>query len=303
MPPKLRSARLLSLLALVTLSPVLTAVAEKPAPTLSDIPYLGAERPETMDAWLPPESFARPIPAVLLIHGGGWEIGDKADGRERNIAATLSAHGYAVFSINYLLGHKTKDPQTGASKRVIAWPQNFYDCKSALRYLRANAGRYGIDPARIAVMGGSAGGHLALLVGVTAEADALNQHGLYTDQSNEVACIVDLYGIHDLRQFGRALFAGKTDGETEQNLTAASPVSYFETADVPPVLVIHGTADPTVPISVSRDLVARLQAGGHEVEYLEVKGAGHSFHLQPSQADLRPVVLEFLDIHLQTPGH
>jgi acetyl esterase/lipase len=269
-------------------------------PTIKDIPYLGEDRAEKMDAWLPPDIYERPVPAVLLIHGGGWEVGDKAASRELNIAGTLAANGYAVFSINYLLGSKSTDPQTGKTRRVIAWPQNFYDCKSALRYLRAHASRYGIDPERIAVMGGSAGGHLALLVGATAGADELNRGGLYTDESNEVVCIVDLYGIHDLRQFGGTLFRGADAEETERNLDTASPVTYFGQRDMPPVLVIHGNKDTIVPVSVSRDNVSKLRANGHEVEYLEVDGAGHSFDLQPSQADLRPVVLEFLDMHLSS---
>ncbi|RRJ97089.1 alpha/beta hydrolase [Opitutaceae bacterium TAV4] len=268
------------------------------APTISDIACFGEGRSEKMDAWLPPERSQKPVPAVLLIHGGGWEVGDKADPRERNIAGTLAANGYAVFSINYLLAKKTTNPETGKAERTKMWPQCFYDCKSALRYLRANASLYGIDPNRIAVMGGSAGGHLALLVGVTARVNTLNQGGLYSAESNEVSCIIDLYGIHDLRQFGRWMFLGDTPQETERNLTVASPVTYFGTDAIPPVLVIHGSADKTVPVSVSHDLVSRLRAKNCKVEYVEVEGAGHSFHLQPAQMDLRPVVIEFLRRHL-----
>lgn len=76
----------------------------------SDISYLGLDRAEKLDVYLPQETFARPVPAVLLIHGGGWRIKDKADARERNIGQNLAAHGYAVFSINYLLNIEKKDP-------------------------------------------------------------------------------------------------------------------------------------------------------------------------------------------------
>ncbi len=266
----------------------------------SDIPYLDPDRAEKLDVYLPQETFARPVPAVLLIHGGGWRIKDKADARERNIGQNLAAHGYAVFSINYLLNIEKKDPATGQIHLTrLAWPQNFYDCKSALRYIRAESARFGVDPARIAVMGGSAGGNLAMLVGATANHAGINRHGLYTDQSNAVSCILNFYGDYDIR--GRKVlqispFAGATAEETAANEKSASPVTYLDTK-TPPVFIAHGTADQVVSVERSRLLAEHLRTLGVDYWYIEIAGAPHVFHLQPEQMDLRPVVLTFLEKH------
>lgn len=267
----------------------------------SDIAYLGPDRAEKLDVYHPPEAFVRPLPAVLLIHGGGWRIGDKADARERNIGSTLAARGYVVFSINYLLNVGDTDPDTGRLRLArLAWPQNFLDCKSALRHIRASSARYGVDPGRIAVMGGSAGGHLAMLVGATARHEEINRHGLHSDQSNAVSCIIDFYGDYDIRGRRVSPFAGATPEETVANETSASPITYID-ADTPPMLIAHGTADNTIPVERSRLLAEHLRALGVDYWYVEIGGAPHTFHLQPAQMDLRPVVLAFLEKHLGAP--
>jgi acetyl esterase/lipase len=265
---------------------------------IKDVPYLGSGREEKLDAYLPADSSGQPHPAVLLIHGGGWRIGDKASDREINIGTTLASHGYAVFSINYLLNVGEKDPETGRLHLSrLAWPQNFYDCKSALRYLRAHAAEYHIDPDRIAAMGGSAGGHLSMLLGATAHRDEINQHGLYTDQPNHVSAIINFYGDYDIR--GRAVspFAGATPQETAANESAASPITYID-AQTPPMLIAHGTKDTTIPVERSRLLARHLESLGLDYWYIEIAGAPHSFHLQPEQMDLRPTVLTFLQKYL-----
>lgn len=254
---------------------------------IADIAYLGADRSEKMDAYLPGSDFSKPTPAVLLIHGGGWRGSDKRDARERNIGSNLAAHGYAVFSINYLLNTDT----------TIAWPTNFTDCKSALRFLKLNAERFGIDPDRIATMGGSAGGHLAMLVGATAQVGAVNDWGLYTHVDNRVRCIINFYGVHDVQDRRAVIFAGKDAAQTEANARMASPRTHFG-ADTPPIFIAHGTADTTVPVEHSRVLVRELTALGIEHEYVEIPDAPHTFHLQPQQMDLRPAVLAFLARHL-----
>jgi len=275
--------------------------AEGDVKVLKDISYLAPDREEKMDAYIPPESFQRPVPAVLLIHGGGWKIGDKADKREQNIGSTLASNGYAVFSINYILQKPAiKDEQgkviTPASK---VWPQNFYECKTALRYMKKEAATYGIDSSKIAVMGGSAGGHLAMLVGATQHVEDLNSGGLYTEQNNDIRCIINLYGIHDLRKFkGNSPFFGATKEETEENLTKASPKTYFG-KDTQPILILHGNADKIVGIEMAYDLVKILQEKEIPHKFVEVPGAPHTFHLQPKEMDLRPIVLEFLRENLK----
>ncbi|EIQ01799.1 esterase/lipase [Opitutaceae bacterium TAV1] len=269
----------------------------------SDISYLGPDRAEKLDAWLPSaDAFPGPHPAVLLIHGGGWRGGDKAAAREKNIGNTLASHGYAVFSINYLLNVGENDPATGKLKLTrLAWPQNLYDCKTALRFMRANAARFNIAPDRIAVMGGSAGGHLALLVGATARHEEFNRHGLYTDQSNAVSAIIDFYGDYDIRGRRVSPFAGATPEETAANETAASPITWID-KNTPPVLIAHGSADKTVSVERSRLLAEHLRKLGLDYWYVEVGGAPHTFHLQPKQMDLRPTVLAFLEKHLGKPA-
>jgi acetyl esterase/lipase len=285
-------------LAHLSLSALLTAAEPR---IERDIPFLGPGRAEKLDVYLPPETFARPVPAVLLIHGGGWRIGDKAGPRERNIGQTLAAHGYAVFSINYLLNQGKKDPDTGKLRLTrVAWPQNFHDCKSGLRFIRAEATRFGVAPDRIAVMGGSAGGHLAMLVGATAWRGEINRHGLYPEQSNDVACILDFYGDFDIRGRRVSPFAGASPEETAGNEEAASPVVYFD-ARTPPMFITHGTADTIVPVERSRALARHLEKAGLDYWYVEIAGAPHSFDLQPEQMDLRPVVLAFLAKHLGVP--
>lgn len=259
---------------------------------IPDIPYLGQEREEKLDAYLPLEGAARPVPAILLIHGGGWRIGDKADRREQNIGQNLAAAGYAVFSINYALNRRFEDGTVG-----IAWPQNYLDCKSGLRFLREYADVLGIDPDRIATMGGSAGGHLSMLLGATPNHPEMNQGGLYTSQSNAVKCVLNFYGVPDVRDNRAAIFAGSTPEETLANATAASPVTYFG-KDTPPTFITHGTADATVPVEKSRALVQQLKAHQIPFEYIEIPDAPHTYHLQPEQMDLRPAVLAFLAKYL-----
>ncbi|EIP96405.1 alpha/beta hydrolase fold protein [Opitutaceae bacterium TAV1] len=275
---------------------------------LPDIAYLPPDRAEKLDAYLPPAAiFPGPHPAVLLIHGGGWRICDKADGRERNIAQSLAACGYAVFSINYLLNVGEHDPATGQLKLTrLAWPQNLIDCKSSLRFLRAEAARFNIDPARIAAMGGSAGAHLAMLVGAMARsghpaAAALASRGDYADQPAHVSCIINLYGDADIRGRRVSPFAGATPEETAANEEAASPVTYFD-KNTPPMLIAHGTADTIIPVERSRLLARILEEKGLDYWYVEIAGAPHTFDLQPAQMDLRPVVLAFLEKHLGKPA-
>lgn len=262
-----------------------------------DIAYLGAERSEKMDAYLPPNTFKRPVPAVLFIHGGGWRNGDKANEREVRIATTLAENGYAVFSINYKMNIGERDAANKLHLSYVAWPQNFYDCKSALRFLRAEATRFGVDPARIGVMGGSAGAHLAMLVGLTINHEEFNRQGLYLDQSNSVACVVDLYGIPDLRGRKVTPFTGSEFNRVAAYEEKASPVIYL-TKETPPFFIAHGTADKVIPVEESRTLAKSLESLGVPYEYIEIPEAPHAFDLQPPQKDLRPEVLAFLRKYL-----
>ena len=258
-----------------------------------DIAYLAPERKEKADLYLPasnPSGAKRP--AVVIIHGGGWTGGDKGAAREINIGTNLALNGYVGLSINYVLASTNKD------SAKATWPQNLHDCKTAVRWLRKHAERLQVDPERIGVIGGSAGGHLAAMLAVTGEKDGLDPAGPYGEFSCRVRCAVDLYGPADLAGHHDVTMLGKKAAEAPELYRAASPVTYVDKND-PPILILHGTADKTVDIGQSKLFAAKLKEAGARHELVIVEGAPHTFHLQPNQRDLRPVVLGFFDQHLK----
>jgi acetyl esterase/lipase len=254
----------------------------------SDVPYLEPERAEKLDVYLPLDAGDR-IPVVLYIHGGGWVQGDKAWGIEKPNCEALARAGYAAVSINYKLNTKgTCD----------AFPQNVYDCKTAIRWIRKEAATYGFDPDRIAVAGGSAGGHLAMLIAYTPDVEELQRGALYSDYSIRVSCVVDLFGIADVRKWGFRHFVGMDpSAEALRIVELVSPITHV-TSNTVPTLMIHGTADPTVPFSQAEALVEKLRTNGVPHELIAVEGGQHAFPITPHprnmQTDLRPAVLEFL---------
>ncbi|WP_309385885.1 alpha/beta hydrolase [Cerasicoccus frondis] len=263
-----------------------------------DVAYLGPDRDEKMDVYLPSNRQGKLAPAILLIHGGGWAHGDKASQRMESIAETLVDEGYAVFSINYKLNVGSRDPDTNKyTLSYLAWPQNLYDCKSALRFIRAHADQYDVDPNRIALMGASAGGHLAMMLWSTADDADLNQGGLYTDQSNDVACMINLYGPYDTDSQPLSPIMGATWDEKKALWAVSSPKNHLSSG-LAPILILHGDADKTVPVKQSRALASQLEELGVTYTFVEIEDAPHSFDLQPKEMDLRPVVFEFLETNL-----
>jgi len=257
-----------------------------------DVAYLPPEREEKADLYLPTPTPAGPLrPAVVVIHGGGWNDGDKARPREINLGTNLALHGYVGLSVNYLLS------KSGS----VTWPQHLHDCKTAVRWLRKNAGRLHIDPDRIGAIGGSAGGTIAALLAVTGPGDRLDPAGPYGEFSCRVRCAVDLYGPADLLQYHDVKMLGKSRAEAPGLYRAASPTTYVDRHD-PPILILHGTADTTVAVRQSEILAAALTQAGVEHELVIIDGAPHTFHLQPKQRDLRPLVLGFFDRHLKAPA-
>ena len=254
-----------------------------------DVAYLPPDRAEKADLYVPAKR-GKDVrsPAVVIIHGGGWSGGDKAAEREFNIGTTLALHGYVGLSINYIL----------SDKRQTTWPQNLHDCKTAVRWLRMHAGRLQLDPDHIGVIGGSAGGHLAALAAVAGPDDGLDPAQPYGEFSCRVQCAVDLYGPTDLTQHRDIPMLGKKRSDAPELYRAASPTTYVDRYD-PPVLILHGTADKTVDVQQSEVFAAALKKAGVEHELVIVEGAPHSFHLQPKQRDLRPLVLGFFDKHLR----
>jgi acetyl esterase/lipase len=252
---------------------------------IAEVPYLGEGRRERLDVYLPIDATRRgQLPAVLLIHGGGWRLGDKADARERMIGGTLAGCGYVVASINYALNKSRGDADGRVRYTGVAWPRNLEDCETALAWLETEGrAAFGVNPSRLAVMGSSAGGHLAMM--------------LAARHPGRVRAVVSLYGVGLIDGRRREASAGITPEETEARATAASPVFQMD-ARTPPILLIHGTADTMVPVAHARMLAREFVRRGVPHARIEVPGAGHSFDLRPAQHDLRPEVAAFLGCHL-----
>jgi acetyl esterase/lipase len=267
-----------------------------------DVEYLSPERAEKADLYLPPRfEPGKTYPGIVIIHGGGWSGGDKGSIREINIGTTLASHGYVCMSVNYLL----------VSEKTAAFPQNIQDCKRAVRWLRKNAAQFQLDAAHIGAIGGSAGGHLAALLAVSGP-----DTGIDPPEDAEYSCrvqaAVPMYphcassweasvGPYHVVYNKLGMFA-KAQTEAPELWDSASPIKQLSEDD-PPMLILHGTLDTTTPLNQSTRLHEAAKKLGIPCELTIIEGAGHSFHLQPKQRDLRPAVLAFFNQHLKRkPG-
>ncbi|MCS7160686.1 MAG: alpha/beta hydrolase [Gemmatales bacterium] len=259
---------------------------------LRDLEYVpqGHER-HKLDLYLP-ENAPKPMPLVVWIHGGGWRAGSK----DNPPLLWLVDRGYAVASINYRLSqHAT-------------FPAQIHDCKAAIRWLRANASKYDIDPNRIGVAGGSAGGHLAALLGTGGDVKELEGELGTTKVSSRVQAVCDIFGPGDFLRFEpmnrdpksvlAQLLGGVVD-EKKDLAHLASPVTHA-TRDDPPFLILHGTADKVVPLAQSELLERALRQAGVEVTLVKIEGAGHGGP-QFNTAEIRKTIADFFDKHLR-PG-
>jgi len=206
-----------------------------------------------------------PMPAVILIHGGGWARGSQKDSR---LFVFLASHGYFAASVEYRL--------TGEAK----WPAQIEDCKLGVRWLRANAAKYHVDPNRIASIGGSAGGHLALCLAVMEKESQFEGEGGYPGVSSAVQAVVDTNGPADLKRDRPDLFGG-TLAEMPEVYKAASPLNYVRKG-LPPMIVFHGDKDETVPFVQSSRLVEALEKAGVKVKFVVFKDGGHDLTSTPA---------------------
>ena len=241
---------------------------EMPGPVfrLSDLTFLAPERKEKLDLYLPngPDRLDRP--AVVFIHGGGFTGGDKAEYRSASVSADLARAGYVVVSCNYVLGPKTKEG---------VWPRNIADCREAVRWVRAHAKELGVNPDNIAVAGGSAGGYLALMVGLSDDKTGPGGDP-QAKVPAKVSAVIDLYGVANFSKHGK----GEVPGVGAAEQAAYLPAQQADAKD-PPVLILHGTADTTVDIQQSQDLAAALAQARLDHEFIVVAGAPHTFDLHP----------------------
>ena len=229
----------------------------------------GGGRDLHCDVYTPPGE-VRNAPAVILVHGGAWRSGDRA--QLRGYAIRFGRSGYVCIAPEYRLTPESE------------WPAQIHDVKAAIRWTRANAERLGIDPDRIAIEGNSAGAHLALLAAGTPNVDALEGDGGNPGVSTAVAAALGVYAPtalwHGERERGGVPFAAITDAGTADAAAEASPVTYAS-AGFPPTLLIHGTADQTVPVGASLRMYEALAAAGVPVEM-------HIYAEQPHAFDAKP---------------
>ncbi len=253
----------------------------------------------TMDLYLPANTTGA-TPAVLYMHGGGWTKGSKSSGVGLDFIPELVTRGSLVAAIDYRLAPEYQ------------FPAQIEDGMCAVRFLRAHAADYNLDPDRIGAIGGSAGGHLVALLGTMADASApfSQTSGGWDGVSSRVQAVVDLFGPSDLgamlqdapsRQTAQQVFG--TSDPNSAVLAQASPVSYISPDD-PPFLILHGEKDTLVPPSQSQELYDKLQAAGVPATLVLVKNAGHGLAptggaIIPTRAELVQRVADFFDAQLQ----
>jgi len=242
---------------------------------LRDIAYIpdGHER-QKLDLYLPRQDESDgPLPLIIWVHGGAWRAGSKGNCR----SVRFLKQGYAAASINYRL-----------SQHAI-FPAQIEDCKAAIRFIRANAGEYNIDPDRIGVWGSSAGGHLVALLGTTGDLKQFDK-GPNMHVSSRVQAVCDFFGPTDLTKmsdFESSMDHDAADspesqligGPVQENKEAcmrANPITYVSKDD-PPFLICHGDKDMLVPHNQSVLLNAALIKADVNVKFHTVKGGGHGF--------------------------
>lgn len=258
----------------------------------------GGGRDLTMHIVMPKEKSATPMPAYVWIHGGGWQAGTKEGGIGQVIP--MVRDGFVGATIEYRL--------TGEAP----FPAQIEDCKCAIRYLRAHAKKYNLDPKRIAVGGSSAGGHLVALLGTSDGVKELEGSGGWADRSSAVQAVVDLYGPTDFKTFvtTRGYESHNRDGSPESKLLGGgevlsnevgikrvNPITYVDKDD-PPFLIIHGSNDRTVPLNQSEAMHQALKSVKVESTLHIIEGAGHGGR-DFAQPEIRNMQREFLLKHMQ----
>jgi len=261
-------------------------------PVFNNVEYVtGGHERQKLDIYLSAQRSESPLPLIIWVHGGAWQGGSK----ENCPARRFAQRGYAVASINYRL-----------SQHAI-FPAQIEDCKAAVRYLRANAGKYGFDPNQFGVWGASAGGHLVALLGTTGDVKEFDK-GENLNVSSRVQAVCDYFGPTDFTVISRfpstmdhnapdspeAKLIGGPIQENKDKCKRANPITYV-TKDDPPFLIVHGDKDPLVPHNQSEILLEALKKAKVEAKLHIVEGGGHGF----KDPAIEKMVEEFFDSRLK----
>ena len=227
----------------------------------------------TLDIHLPPADVPAQKPLIVYVHGGAWRAGSKSD----MPLGKLVEQGFAVASVDYRLS------------TVAPFPAQIHDLKAAIRFLRARSGDYKLDASRIAIAGSSAGGHLAALVGVTnGVKDLEGTVGEHLSESSDVQAIINLYGASNLESIlsqstehglsvrvpALQLLLGGQPTEKPERARLASPIAHIDAND-PPLLLIHGDADPQMPFEQSLEFQRAYEAAKRPVQLEVIRGGKH----------------------------
>jgi acetyl esterase/lipase len=247
-----------------------------------------------------PDKFTGTLPVVVWTFGSAWAGGGKQ--AQAGNASWLAQHGYAVAVIDH------------RGSGVAQWPAQAFDVKAAVRWLRANAAQYALDPSRFAAWGESSGGHLSSILGLTGDVAELEGDGGSPGQSSRVQAVVDFFGPsdflqmeahkltpnamgHDAATSPESRLVGGAIQENKDKVAKANPLTYL-TPDDPPFLIVHGEQDPLVPFHQSELMYEALKKAGRDVTFYKIAGAGHggaAFYNDLTKA----MVLAFLDRNLK----
>lgn len=272
-------------------------------PSYTDLAYATESNAQKLDLYVPEGT--GPFPVVIMVHGGGFMFGDKADGAGLTGVDQLLAAGYAVASINYRLSGEAQ------------YPAQIFDAKASVRFLRANAEKYNLNPDKFAAWGASAGGNLVSLLGTTCGVAELEGDLGNADQSSCVQAVVDWFGPIDFLKMDEQ-FAGTSCEQShnaanspESKLVGAeiqtvpelvattNPMNYI-TADDAPFFIENGTADCNIPPIQNKNLADALSAviGADKVTYVSLEGAGHGGSQFETEENLN-LLIGFLDTYLK----
>lgn len=278
--------------------------ANEPCTIMQGLLYLGPDRKEQMDVYLPAAAEGERFPCIIIFHTDG-RGGRKCRNKKADIALHFVANGYVAMLAETAVAINSVG-NWNESLMVPGWPNNLYDCKTAVRYARKMSDPFRIDPERIGIIGG----HLALLAAFTARHPVMNQGGMYQEYSPEIQCAVNLYGIADLLAWTDHGYEGMplissypVDaplGE-EDDLVAFSDLKE-QSGDVSPLLIVHSSYESASDeVELSGEFIEQLKETNLARQFVAA-GRTAEEEKEAHRVDLRPVILHFLDRYLKVSG-